>query len=138
MKQTNRSTAMAIAVILIAAALAACASPQTGASPQVYGTLGSPDATTTISGKQLPAPDPKFGGVIKNDALQSKPWWAPRIAPPKSAPNVLLIITDDAGFGVPSTFGGVIRRRPWTASPTRACATTAYFPPRCARRRVRP
>ena len=24
------------------------------------------------------------------------------------APNVLLIITDDAGFGVPSTFGGVI------------------------------
>ena len=28
--------------------------------------------------------------------------------PPKGAPNVLLIITDDAGFGVPSTFGGVI------------------------------
>jgi arylsulfatase A-like enzyme len=75
---------------------------------QVTGTLGSPDATTSISGKQLPAPDPKFGGVIKNDALQSKAWWAPRIVPPKGAPNVLLIITDDAGFGVPSTFGGVI------------------------------
>jgi len=75
---------------------------------QVTGTLGSPSATTTISNKQLPAPDPKFGGVIKNDALQSKPWWAPRIVPPKGAPNVLLIITDDAGFGVPSTFGGVI------------------------------
>ena len=59
-------------------------------------------------GKQLPAPDPKFGGVIKDDALQSKPWWAPRIVPPKDAPNVLLIITDDSGFGVPSTFGGVI------------------------------
>jgi hypothetical protein len=51
---------------------------------------------------------PKFGGVIQDDALQSKPWWAPRIVPPKGAPNVLLIITDDAGFGVPSTFGGVI------------------------------
>ncbi|HCN69867.1 MAG TPA: arylsulfatase, partial [Candidatus Accumulibacter sp.] len=75
---------------------------------QVTGTLGSPSATTTISNKQLPAPDPKFGGVIKNDALQSKPWWAPRIVPPKGAPNVLLIITDDAGFGVPSTFGAVI------------------------------
>ncbi|HMU62862.1 MAG TPA: arylsulfatase, partial [Gemmatimonadales bacterium] len=49
-----------------------------------------------------------FGGVIKNDALQSTPWWAPRIVPPAGAPNVLLIITDDAGFGVPSTFGGVI------------------------------
>ena len=31
-----------------------------------------------------------------------------RVVPPKGAPNVLLIITDDAGFGVPSTFGGVI------------------------------
>ncbi len=75
---------------------------------QVTGTLGSPSATTTISGKQLPRPEPKFGGVIKNDALQSKPWWAPRVVPPKIAPNVLLIITDDAGFAVPSTFGGVI------------------------------
>ncbi len=32
---------------------------------QVTDTLGSPSATTSISGKQLPAPDPKFGGVIK-------------------------------------------------------------------------
>jgi len=69
---------------------------------------GSPDATTTIDGKRLPPPDPKFGGVIKEGALQSKAWWAPRIVPPKGAPNVLLIMTDDAGFGVPSTFGSVI------------------------------
>jgi arylsulfatase A-like enzyme len=33
---------------------------------------------------------------------------AATVVPPKDAPNVLLIITDDAGFGVPSTFGGVI------------------------------
>ena len=56
----------------------------------------------------MPAPDSKFGGVIQNDALQSKPWWPPRIVPPRGAPNVLLIITDDSGFGVPSTFGGVV------------------------------
>ena len=31
--------------------------------------------------------------------LQSTPWWAPRILPPRGAPNVVLIITDDAGFG---------------------------------------
>jgi len=72
------------------------------------GKVGSPDATTTIDGKQLPAPDPKFGGKIADDALTSTPWWAPRIVPPATAPNVLLILTDDAGFGVPSTFGGVI------------------------------
>jgi arylsulfatase A-like enzyme len=75
---------------------------------QITGTPGSPSATTTVDGKQLPSPDPKFGGVIKDGALQSKPWWPPRVVPPKGAPNVLLIITDDAGFGVPSTFGGVI------------------------------
>jgi len=79
-----------------------------GRAQQVTGQVGSPGATTTISGKQLPPPDPAFGGVIKKDALQSKPWWAPRVVPPKGAPNVLLIMTDDAGFGVPSTFGGVI------------------------------
>jgi hypothetical protein len=75
---------------------------------ETTGTPGSPSATTTISGKQLPPPDPKFGGVIKDGALQSKAWWAPRIVPPKEAPNVLLIITDDSGFGVPSASGGVI------------------------------
>ena len=78
------------------------------AAQQVIGTPGSPGATTTIPGTQLPAPSPRFGGVIKDDDLQSIPWWAPRVVPPSQAPNVLLIITDDAGFGVPSTFGGVI------------------------------
>jgi uncharacterized membrane protein len=31
---------------------------------QINGTPGSPGATTTIDGKQLPPPDPKFGGVM--------------------------------------------------------------------------
>ncbi|SOC37289.1 arylsulfatase [Rhizobium subbaraonis] len=75
---------------------------------QVTGTPGAPGATTTITGKQLPSPDPPFGGVIKEKASESKPWWAPRVVPPTGAPNVLLIMTDDQGFGAPSTFGGVI------------------------------
>nr|WP_026380789.1 arylsulfatase [Afifella pfennigii] len=69
---------------------------------------GAPNATTTIDGLQLPPPPPQFGGTINEQALQSTPWWPPRVVPPDGAPNVLLIITDDAGFGVPSTFGGVI------------------------------
>ncbi|HME71444.1 MAG TPA: arylsulfatase [Myxococcota bacterium] len=75
---------------------------------QVTGELGSPSATTTISGKQLPPPDPEFGGVIKERASESKAWWPPRVVPPKGAPNVLLIMTDDSGFGAPGTFGGVV------------------------------
>ncbi|MBR1279088.1 arylsulfatase [Bradyrhizobium sp. AUGA SZCCT0283] len=69
---------------------------------------GSPAATITIPGDQLPPPPPKFGGTITQDAKSSKPWWPPTVVPPKGAPNVLLIMTDDSGYGVPSTFGGVI------------------------------
>src|SRR6201991_4246778 len=74
----------------------------------VNGTLGSPSATTTIKGDQIPASPPKFGGVIKENAKDSKPYWPPTVVPPKSAPNVLLIMTDDQGYGVSGTFGGVI------------------------------
>jgi len=75
---------------------------------QTMGVPGSPSATTTIDGKQLPPPPPKFGGVIKEDAKDSKAYWPATIVPPKGAPNVLLIMTDDQGYGVSGTFGGVI------------------------------
>ena len=80
----------------------------TALAQQVTGTLGAPGATSTISGKQLPPPDPAFGGVIREKATESKAWWAPRVVPPRKAPNVLLIMTDDSGFGAPGTFGGVV------------------------------
>jgi arylsulfatase A-like enzyme len=108
MKKKVRNRNAVSSTISVALTAAVCAASTTAGAQQVTGTLGSPSATTTISGKQLPPPDPKFGGVIKEDALQSKAWWAPRIVPPKGAPNILLIMTDDAGFGVPNTFGGVI------------------------------
>src|SRR5271169_3577404 len=75
---------------------------------QITGVPGSPSATTTIDGKQIPPPAPTFGGVIKEKASESTAWWAPRVVPPKGAPNVLLIMTDDVGYSAPSTFGGVI------------------------------
>jgi len=80
----------------------------TAAAVETTGVPGSPGATTTISGKQLPPPDPKFEGVIREKASESKEWWPPRVVPPKGAPNVLLIMTDDVGFAAPGTFGGVI------------------------------
>jgi arylsulfatase A-like enzyme len=91
-----------------ALAVAVALSGGSSLAQQVTSTPGSPSATTTIQGDQIPAPPPKFGGRIENTAPKSKPYWPARIVPPKGAPNVLLIMTDDAGFGVPSTFGGVI------------------------------
>ena len=96
---------LAVLVLLIAIGLF-------GSTPvsaqQVIGTLGSPNATVTLDGKQLPPPPMPFGGVIKESAKDSTPWWPPRVVPPKGAPNILLIMTDDQGYGVSGTFGGVI------------------------------
>src|SRR5262249_29436043 len=101
--QSMKIMALAIAALTFTAASLVPADGQ-----QTTGVPGSPSATTTIPGNQLPAPDPKFGGVIEEAARDSTPYWPPRIVPPKGAPNVLLIMTDDQGYGVTSTFGGVI------------------------------
>src|SRR5450432_311209 len=96
--------------IFLAAALIAISAitAVTAVAQQITGTPGSPSATTTIDGKSLPPQPSKFGGVIKEDAKDSKPYWPPSVVPPKGAPNVLLIMTDDQGYGVSGTFGGVI------------------------------
>jgi arylsulfatase len=75
---------------------------------QTTGKPGSPSSTTTINQMSVPNPPPPFKGVINTGAKDSKPYWDPKVVPPKGAPNVLLILTDDAGYGVSGTFGGVI------------------------------
>ena len=103
MKGAGKTSLSFAAFLTVLGLVAASANAQ-----QVTGTPGSPSATTSIDGKQIPPPPPKFGGVIKESAKDSTPWWPPRIVPPKGAPNVLLIMTDDQGYGVSGTFGGVI------------------------------
>ncbi|MBP1689130.1 MAG: putative exported arylsulfatase, partial [Deltaproteobacteria bacterium] len=93
-------------LLVSVAAVASCVGA--ASAQRVTGIQGSPSATTTIDGAQLPPPPPKFGGVIKETAAESIPWWPPRVVPPKGAPNILLIMTDDQGYGISSTFGGVI------------------------------
>ena len=75
---------------------------------KVTGKPGSTSAKVAIDGKQIPAPPQEFGGKIGKTTDESKPYWPATITPKEGAPNVLLIITDDAGYGVASTFGGVI------------------------------
>src|SRR6266513_4432895 len=109
-QQTGSTPMKSATQILLGGVLAAvvmAATPSAWAQ-QITGTPGSPDATVTIDGKQLPPPPLPFGGVIKESAADSKPYWPPRVVPPKGAPNILLIMTDDQGYGVSGTFGGVI------------------------------
>ena len=96
-----RFRAIFLAVIIGAVALPA-------AAQIVTGTPGSPNAKSTIDPRMLPNLPSPFRGEIKQTAPESTPYWTPRVSAPQGAPNVLLIVTDDVGFGAPSTFGGVI------------------------------
>jgi len=90
--------------VLLSASLA----PPVAFSQQTTGVPGAPDATTTIDGRYVPPPPQPFQGRIELNAMQSQPAWPARVVPPKGAPNVLVILLDDAGYGANSTFGGVI------------------------------
>ena len=57
----------------------------------------------------LPKPEPPFQGKIGRTVKDSTPDFPKSVEAPAGAPNVLLIMTDDVGFGASSTFGGPIQ-----------------------------
>lgn len=71
------------------------------------GTKSSPAATGTPT--VLPRPDFHFKGKVGRTYKESDPPEFPQpVQAPKGAPNVVLILLDDTGFGQYSTFGGGI------------------------------
>ena len=64
----------------------------------------------------LPIPDRTFGGTAGHTISDSVPDWSmvPRPSAPEGAPNVLLILIDDAGYGSIDTFGGPVRTPAFT------------------------
>src|SRR5258708_24505082 len=95
----NKTTTMLSLSFLLSASYLPGVMAQT-----INGTPGSPSATITIDGKQLPPPPTKFDGVIQQSVKDSRPWWPPRVVPPKGAPIVLLIMPADQGYAVNGTF----------------------------------
>ena len=69
-----------------------------------------------VNRSHLPIRRPAFSGIVRQTLAGSQPDWAlvshPR--PPEGAPNVLLVLIDDAGFGNPSTFGGPVQTPNYT------------------------
>ena len=61
-----------------------------------------PDRTT------LPIPLAPFEGKIGQTYKESKPDWQEPVSAPEGAPNIIVILLDDVGFGQTSTFGGLI------------------------------
>ena len=68
----------------------------------------TPGANAQDPGTQLPRPDPAFQGKIGATYKDSTPSYPSPVEAPKGSPNVLLILLDDVGFGMCSTFGGPV------------------------------
>ncbi|PNU02310.1 arylsulfatase [Novosphingobium guangzhouense] len=61
-----------------------------------------------IDRSRLPLPRPPFAGKIGKTYTESTSAWPELPKPPEGAPNVLLILLDDVGFGQAGTFGGPV------------------------------
>ncbi|TWU19918.1 Arylsulfatase [Allorhodopirellula heiligendammensis] len=57
---------------------------------------------------ELPIPLSPFEGKIGKTYQDSVPDWQDPVSAPEGAPNVIVILLDDVGFGQTSTFGGLI------------------------------
>jgi arylsulfatase len=109
----NRTTALGVGLVAgigVTGAAVAIADPDIFVSPTGLPTIiSSVFSTRSINTSTvIPVPAPPFEGVIGKTVRESKAWWEPQVAPPKTAPNVLIIQLDDEGYGASSTFGGMI------------------------------
>jgi len=103
-------TILAAAILLAAGALlgwlTASGRLETAVAHEKKANITEPpanDGTPTV----LPRPDFHFTGIVGRTILDSdKPEFPQPIQPPKGAPNVVLILLDDTGFGQYGTFGG--------------------------------
>ena len=74
----------------------------------VSGVVSSLFAGSTRAQDVLPRPEPPFKGHIGRTVEESTKDFPQEVKAPKGAPNVLVILTDDVGFGASSTFGGPV------------------------------
>ena len=78
-----------------------------GGTAIAAGSLVSTEASAQTP-EALPRPEPPFKGEIGPTFRESKEDYPQPIKAPDGAPNVLIVLVDDLGFGQPSTFGGPI------------------------------
>ena len=68
------------------------------------------ESNREIQRSVLPIPDKPYKGLIVYDAKSPDAKFPPiqPIRAPKGAPNIVLVLLDDVGFGASSAFGGPI------------------------------
>ena len=70
--------------------------------------VAQPQAAPTLAREHLPIPDAKHVGLTTYDAKDPNTKYPPitMLRPPDGAPNILIVLIDDVGFGASSAFGG--------------------------------
>lgn len=66
------------------------------------------DVNSERQGEVLPIPPAQFGGSVADTYAESTPDWPKPQRPPTGAPNVMVLLFDDLGFGQLESFGGPI------------------------------
>jgi hypothetical protein len=101
-----------IAAALLAAAIAGCQSSPPGESGNVAGPptpAGAASAQQDLDRTILPIQEPKPPTYTELDARNLKAPPLFEVKAPEEAPNVVIVLIDDLGFGAPSTFGGPLQ-----------------------------
>ena len=98
--------------------------------------LGTVISLSAQAQEVLPRPEPPFKGKIERLAKDSTPDFPKGIEAPEGAPNILLILTDDVGFGASSTYGGPIATPTFDRVAKTACGIRCSTRPRSVRQPV--
>ncbi|MBI1250894.1 MAG: sulfatase-like hydrolase/transferase [Alphaproteobacteria bacterium] len=115
--------AMLAALGLAALSVTGCANAPAAQAPQA----------ATTQNACPPALEQPFAGVAARMEADSRPAWPERRRPPEGAPNILVWMVDDLGFGQLSAFGGLIETPTLDALAASGLAFTNYnTPPVCS------
>ncbi len=93
-------------IICLSLSFAACSG---GSGPESVSSSGTASATTELDRSVLPIPDPVFPKITEIDARKAVAPPPFSVTAPDGAPNVVIVLIDDIGFGASDGFGGGIQ-----------------------------
>ena len=110
---------LALAIALGGLLISGCKNTQTGSVDQSTSAQWPDRLHLPIQPYQKPT---KIGPILSESV---KPEWPKEVEAPADAPNVLLVMTDDVGFGASSTLAAQFQRQLMTCWRRTGSSTTA-------------